>query len=159
MSASLVENGYLETSKFSLKQARSLVNGLSTPNPTIYWVDFLASIISGHALFAALLYSHLWLSGPLAFVWTVKAGLYCGTVLLFMRSAMFTHELVHLPKEGFNGFRFVWNLLCGIPFLIPSFMYYPHVDHHRRKSYGTEEDGEYLNLSISRLARLLFTCC
>ncbi len=49
------------------------------------------------------------------------------------------HELVHLPKEGFRGFRVVWNLLCGIPFMIPSFMYYPHVDHHRRKSYGTEE--------------------
>jgi fatty acid desaturase len=64
-----------------------------------------------------------------------------------MRAAMFTHELVHLPKDGFKGFRIAWNLLCGIPFLVPSFMYYPHVDHHRRKSYGTDDDGEYLNLS------------
>jgi fatty acid desaturase len=60
---------------------------------------------------------------------------------------MFTHELVHLPKEGWTAFRVAWNVLCGFPFLIPSFTYYPHVDHHRRKSYGTEEDGEYLNLS------------
>ncbi len=77
----------------------------------------------------------------------VRGALYCAVVLLFLRSVMFTHELVHLPKEGFNSFRFAWNLLCGIPFLIPSFTYYPHLDHHRRKSYGTHEDGEYLNLS------------
>lgn len=63
---------------------------------------------------------------------------------------MFTHELVHLPKEGWTSFRIVWNILCGIPFMIPSFTYYPHIDHHRRKSYGTEEDGEYLNLSHQR---------
>jgi fatty acid desaturase len=41
----------------------------------------------------------------------------------------------------------VWNLLCGIPFLIPSFVYYTHIDHHRRKHYGTHEDGEYIPLS------------
>ena len=46
-----------------------------------------------------------------------------------------------------KGFRIWWNLLCGIPFLIPSFLYYPHVDHHRRKHYGTDKDGEYLDLS------------
>ncbi|MEL6110690.1 MAG: fatty acid desaturase [Planctomycetota bacterium] len=70
-------------------------------------------------------------------------------MLLFMRSVMFTHELVHLPKEGFKGFRIAWNLLCGIPFFVPSFLYYPHVDHHRRKHYGTDHDGEYLSLSHS----------
>ncbi len=85
--------------------------------------------------------------GSPAFEWMVRGALYCAVVLLFLRSVMFTHELVHLPKEGFNSFRFAWNLLCGIPFLIPSFTYYPHLDHHRRKSYGTHEDGEYLNLS------------
>jgi fatty acid desaturase len=69
---------------------------------------------------------------------------------------MFTHELVHLPREGFRGFRFVWNVLCGIPFLIPSFTYYPHVDHHRRKSYGTEQDAEYLTLSHQSPWQLVF---
>ncbi len=147
MSTILLEQDNLETNRFSLRQARGLVSGLNTPNPKIYWIDFLASILTGHALFAALLYSNAWLSGPAYIVWPVKIALYTAVVLLFMRSAMFTHELVHLPKEGFRGFRIVWNLLCGIPFLIPSFMYYPHVDHHRRKSYGTDEDGEYLNLS------------
>ncbi|MEM1067942.1 MAG: fatty acid desaturase, partial [Planctomycetota bacterium] len=40
-----------------------------------------------------------------------------------------------------------WNALCGIFFFVPSFLYYPHVEHHRRRHYGTEHDGEYLPLS------------
>jgi fatty acid desaturase len=41
----------------------------------------------------------------------------------------------------------VWNLICGIPLLAPSFLYYPHIDHHRRKHYGTQHDGEYLPIT------------
>ena len=41
----------------------------------------------------------------------------------------------------------MWNVLFGCLFLVPSFLYYPHVDHHRRKHYGTKHDGEYLSLS------------
>ena len=132
---------------FSLREAKGLVKSLNRPTAWIYWSDFLISIISGHVLFNALLYNDRWLSGSNAFVWSVRACLYLAVVLLFLRSVMFTHELVHLPKEGYRGFRVVWNLLCGIPFMIPSFMYYPHVEHHRRKHYGTDQDGEYLNLS------------
>ena len=147
MNAAVAEAPSLETSRFSLRQARSLVKDLNTPKPWIYWTDFLVSVLSGHALFMALMHDHLWLSGPTAVQWSVRVLMYVAIVLLFSRAAMFTHELVHLPREGFRSFRVAWNLLCGIPFLIPSFMYYPHVEHHRRKSYGTEEDGEYLNLS------------
>jgi fatty acid desaturase len=60
---------------------------------------------------------------------------------------MFVHEIVHLPEKKFRAFRFAWNLLCGIPFLVPSFTYYTHLDHHRRKMFGTEHDGEYLPLA------------
>jgi fatty acid desaturase len=84
---------------------------------------------------------------PEPWVIPVTAVAYFATVVLFMRSVMFIHELVHLPQEGFRGFRIVWNLLCGVPFFVPSFLYYPHVDHHRRKHYGTDHDGEYLSLS------------
>lgn len=133
--------------RFSLREAQGLVKSLNKPNPWIYWTDFLVSILSGHVLFNLLLYSDRWLDGSATYVWAVRGALYVAIVLLFMRSVMFTHELVHLPKEGYSAFRFVWNLLCGIPFLIPSFTYYPHLDHHRRKSYGTVEDGEYISLS------------
>src|SRR5205085_949600 len=63
----------------------------------------------------------------------------------FYRSGMFIHELAH-QRERFLVFRIVWNALCGIPFLIPSFTYASHLDHHQRKKYGTANDGEYLPL-------------
>lgn len=143
----MVSEDEANASGISLRQAQGLVKSLNKPVAWIYWTDFLASILVGHLCFNLLLYPQYWLSGSPVFTWSIKIFLYCATVLLFLRSVMFTHELVHLPKKGYGAFRVVWNLLCGIPFLIPSFMYYPHVDHHRRKSYGTEEDGEYLNLS------------
>lgn len=147
MSAVTVPQTDHEPSRMSLRQAQGLVRDLKQPVAWIYWVDFLSSIILGHVAFNALLYRDRWLSGSWGWTTLVTVALYAAVVLLFLRSVMFTHELVHLPAEGFRAFRIVWNLLCGIPFLIPSYMYYPHVEHHRRKSYGTEEDGEYLNLS------------
>ncbi|MFN0017777.1 MAG: fatty acid desaturase family protein [Pirellulaceae bacterium] len=65
----------------------------------------------------------------------------------FYRAVMFVHEIVHLPSSRFVAFRVVWNLLCGIPFLVPSFTYYAHLDHHRRETFGTQGDGEYLPLA------------
>ena len=131
---------------FSFAQARSLIGDLTKPNPAIYWVDFLASIITGHIAV------HLMFLLPLWYEWSawMIVGLtacYLVTIFAYMRALMFIHELVHLPKGKFRGFRFAWNALCGIFFLVPSFLYYPHVDHHRRKHYGTEKDGEYLPLS------------
>jgi len=134
-------------STFSIRQAQGLVRSLNKPVAWIYWMDFLLSISIGHICFMALLNSSSWLAGSEVWKLSVQGMLYVVTVLAFLRSVMFTHELVHLPREGYQAFRIVWNILCGIPFLIPSYMYYPHVDHHRRKSYGTDEDGEYLNLS------------
>jgi fatty acid desaturase len=65
----------------------------------------------------------------------------------YYRAVMFVHEIVHLPEMKFRVFRVIWNLLCGIPFLVPSFTYYTHLDHHRRKSFGTSADGEYIPLA------------
>ena len=142
------------SSRFSIRQARSLVSGLSHPNATIYWFDFMVTICLGHALFVA--------QGIVAFgepnsamQWISRLLLFAATSLLYMRAAMFIHELVHLPRRQFKGFRIAWNALCGIPFLIPSFLYYPHVEHHRRKHYGTAQDGEYLDLSHRHPAELL----
>src|SRR5206468_1535869 len=60
---------------------------------------------------------------------------------------MFIHEIVHLPERKLIAFRVVWNLLCGIPMLVPSFTYQTHLGHHRRTTYGTQHDGEYLPLA------------
>ncbi len=139
--------GDLQPKRFSIREAKALVKDLSKPEPWIYWTDFLVTILTGHVAFHLMLELQRltgWTGVPL---WTARLGLFALVSVLYMRGVMFIHELVHLPKEGFRGFRFAWNLLCGIPFLVPSFLYYPHVDHHRRKHYGTERDGEYLELS------------
>jgi fatty acid desaturase len=64
--------------------------------------------------------------------------------MAYYRAVTFTHELVHLRRGSFKWFRVAWNLFCGIPFLLPSFMYYTHLDHHRKTHYGTERDSRYL---------------
>jgi len=143
-----MEDTALDSKSFSMKQARQIVGDLHAPNPWIYWPDLLITAICGHLCFSAMMQAPDRLApDSVALWWLTKVFFYTATILLFLRGAMFTHELVHLPKEGWTAFRVAWNLLCGIPFMIPSFTYYPHIDHHRRKSYGTEEDGEYLSLS------------
>lgn len=138
------------SNQFSIREARGLVKDLSVPNPRIYWTDFLASIVVGHSSLLLLTrldrLNYALLESPTAY-WTLAVLLFTTTAICYMRSVMFIHELVHLPEEGFRGFRIAWNVLCGIPLLVPSFLYYPHIDHHRRKHYGTDLDGEYLDLS------------
>ncbi len=131
---------------FRFSEARSLIADLQRPNQTIYWVDFLSSVLAGHLTVHFILWLPLWY-GFTPWVLVGMAVSYIMTVLLYMRALMFIHELVHLPERGFTGFRIAWNALCGILFFVPSFLYYPHVDHHRRKHYGTDHDGEYLPLS------------
>jgi fatty acid desaturase len=125
-----------------------VVRDLFEPNPRIYWADFLLTITTGHACYAGVSQWPFWF-GPLdASGWLLRGGLFVLGCLLYYRASLFIHELVHLPQRKFQAFRFAWNVLCGIPFLIPSFVYYTHLDHHRRKSFGTQHDGEYLPLGL-----------
>lgn len=140
-------NSSTRNNRFSITEAKSLVKDLSKPNPLIYWGDFTATILVGHTSFQFLLRAPEVTQLTGASLWGFRGVLFALTAIMYMRAAMFIHELVHLPSNKYTGFRVAWNMLCGIPFLIPSFLYYPHVDHHRRKYYGTEKDGEYLELS------------
>ena len=141
--------------EFSLSEARRIVGDYFRPNPWIYWTDFLLSWSIGVAAFTLVQFPEFvttdarW-HGPV-----LIAGFLVSS-LLYYRCALFIHELVHIRDGEFTGFRFVWNLLCGIPFLVPSFLYYTHLDHHRRKHYGTKEDGEYIPLSRLPAWQILF---
>ena len=108
----------------SMAQVKRIVADLRTPRPLIYWTDFLLSVILADACFYG-----AWAGALLS----LQQG-FCFIVsgLSFYRAAVFTHELVHLPHEQM-GFPFLvfWNLLFGIPFLMPSFTYWTHLDHHR----------------------------
>ena len=146
---------------FSPVQAQEIVKDLYKPNALIYWVDFLFSVSIGWAAFLCAL------AMPGFSPWQIPACLVAS--LSWYRSVIFIHELSHLPAMGFRLFRLVWNLICGIPLMVPSFTYVGvHLDHHRKRLYGTTDDGEYwpfgashpryivLHLLLSFLAPLLF---
>src|SRR5205807_2702599 len=123
-----------------LKAAASLTRDLNTANSRIYWADMLGSALLGYvALFAAMLILPAWLA------------LGCGlvAVLALYRAGSFIHELTHIKKGAVKGFRFTWNLLVGVPLMIPSFMYEGvHNQHHAKRYYGTIDDPEYLPLAL-----------
>ena len=132
--------------EFSLSEARTIVGDYFRPNPWIYWTDFLLSWSVGVAAFG-LVASPQVITTNEAWHWPIRIACFLISSILYYRCALFIHELVHIRAGEFRAFRFVWNMLCGIPFLVPSFLYYTHVDHHRRKHYGTPEDGEYIPLA------------
>lgn len=125
-----------------LKIAAQLSRDFAVANPAIYWPDFLISTAMGYAgLIAAIMLD----SVPLVLL----AGLVA--MLALYRAASFIHELTHIRKGALPGFRFVWNMLIGVPLMIPSFLYEGvHTLHHARTRYGTADDPEYLPLALMK---------
>jgi len=125
-----------------LKAAANLTRDLNVPNSAIYWADMLGSAVLGYAaLFAAMVARPVWVA--------VLAGLVA--VLALYRAGSFIHELTHIKKGAVKGFRFVWNLIVGVPLLVPSFMYEGvHNQHHAKRYYGTIDDPEYLPLALMK---------
>lgn len=137
------------TASLSLARARHIIADLFTPKPAIYYADFLTTAVIGNVCFAICLAAvRDWASFASTWPMALRIGAvlvaYVGSSLAFYRMSMFIHELVHIRAGKMLGFRTLWNILCGIPFLMPSFVYYTHLDHHRRRHYGTEQDGEYV---------------
>ena len=123
--------------------SRRLVSDLHAPRPLIFWSDLLASGGIGWAAFAVALQSTPWTPVMLAAVVVSGFALY--------RGLCFTHELTHLRKRSLPGFETAWNLIFGVPLLLPSFTYMGvHQMHHGLTTYGTKADPEYLPFASSR---------
>ncbi len=104
-------------------------------SPVIYWADLLIS--------AGIGWSALVL-GALASGW-LRVLLLTVAVFALYRSVLFIHEITHRAQRDVPAFTFVWNVLVGVPLLVPSFLYEGvHTDHHRQRSYGTDGDPEYI---------------
>ncbi len=125
--------------KAMMRAAAELPRDLLVAKGRYYWPDFLGSAFVGYAALAVTIFAP---SLPVALASAVLA------VFALYRAAGFIHELTHIRGGALPGFRFVWNLLVGIPLLIPSFMYEEvHTHHHAKTRYGTSEDPEYLPLA------------
>lgn len=127
-----------------VREVHAIVRDLLHPNPAIFWTDFLLTISAGYAALA------LYLSLPDYSIAQAAAFAVCG--LAIYRAVVFTHEIAHRPPGTFRVFHCVWNLLCGIPALMPSFLYGDHKSHHLNQSYGTAGDAEYVFLGRRRTA-------
>src|SRR5260221_2511106 len=123
-----------------LKAASNLTRDLNAPRDAIFWADMLGSGLLGYsALFAAMMVRPTWLA------------LGCGlvAVLALYRAGSFIHELTHIKKGAVKGFRFTWNLIVGVPLLVPSFMAEGLQNQHHAKRYsGTVDDPDYLPLAL-----------
>jgi fatty acid desaturase len=115
---------------------RAIPQAWFKPDPRIYWSDMLLSAAVGWTAFAL----------------SVGAGAPGRrTVLIIVagfalyRAVLFIHELTHLSAHELPLFRTAWNVVVGIPLLLPSFLYEGvHTDHHRQRTYGTPADPEYV---------------
>ena len=125
-----------------IRAAAELTRDLNAPSVRTYWVDFVASALTGYgAMAATILVPSLPLQILAAFV----------AVLALYRAGSFIHELTHVKRGAVPGFWLGWNLVIGIPLLLPSFMYEGiHNLHHARTRYGTAEDPEYLPLALMK---------
>ena len=127
--------------------AHAIVADLHAPRPVIFWLDLAASAIVGWGAFAIAVFGH---SGVRALCVIVAS------VTLY-RGLCFTHELTHLRRRALPGFETAWNVLFGVPLLLPSFTYIGvHQSHHNLSTYGTPADPEYLPFASSRTLIIKF---
>ena len=128
--------------KAMLRAAADLTRELNVPKPAIYWVDLILSALLGYAALAvAVTVTAASQAVPAIIV----------SILALYRAGSFIHELTHIKKGAVPGFRLAWNLLIGIPLLVPSFLYEGvHNQHHAKRYYGTANDPEYLPLALMK---------
>ena len=125
------------------------LHDLQRPSPAIYWIDLLGSATAGWLAFAVACTSA---SPTLTVVATLAA------IVLLYRAHLFIHELSHAARH-IRGFSTAWNLVAGLPLLVPSsFAVGVHAAHHRPSTYGTVADPEYLPFGRSRplIVRFIF---
>ncbi len=129
--------------------ARRLVADLHSPRPRIFWTDLALSAGIGWAAFAVAFFARPFSPAMLAA---------CAvSILALYRGLCFLHEITHLKQSALRGFETAWNLVLGVPMLMPSLVYVGvHQNHHKLSTYGTTQDPEYLPFAGKRLMITLF---
>ncbi len=130
-----------------VRQARMLLTGQFQRKAWLYWVDLIVTLAIGYT--AATIYMNVAL-GPLKVATLVIAA------LALFRAGTFIHEISHMGRSTMRGFRIFWDIFCGVPMLMPAFLYDCHKDHHSIPHYGTEHDGEYITLGQGPLSKIFW---
>ncbi|MBI3436955.1 MAG: fatty acid desaturase [Proteobacteria bacterium] len=132
-----MDSAYIEN-RLPIRELTHLVRDLHTPRAGIFWTDLVICVVIAAA--------GLYLSMP--FPWAILSGSpaaiggFFVAVLALYRASYFNHELSHHGRR-MPGFEIGWNVLIGIPLLIPSFLYSDHRNHHSDEAFGTYDDVEY----------------
>jgi fatty acid desaturase len=131
-------------------EARRLVADLHAPRPRVFWMDLIASAGVGWAGFALAVMLPPFSAGMIA-----AAAV---AIFAFYRGLCFIHEITHVRSGALPGFELMWNLLIGLPLLMPSSVYLGvHQDHHKLSTYSTVDDPEYLPFASSGKLTVRFT--
>jgi fatty acid desaturase len=109
------------------------------PLPWLYWCDLLLSAFIGWSVFVV--------GATAQFLSLLYIAATVVAVVALLRVTIFIHELAHLKRGAVPGLEFAWNLLAGVPFLLPSAMYDSHGDHHRQATFATVQDPEYVPIA------------
>lgn len=130
-------------------EARRLVADLHSPKPGIFWTDLALSAAIGWGAFAVAFFAR-----PFSALMLAACAV---SILALYRGLCFLHEITHLKQSALRGFETAWNLVLGVPMLMPSLVYVGvHQNHHKLSTYGTTQDPEYLPFSGNRLMISLF---
>jgi fatty acid desaturase len=128
---------------------RTVVGDLHAPRPGVFWADLAVTGFIGWPAFALAV-----ATPPTSWLMPVASIV---AALALYRGVCFIHELTHLRRGSVPGFEIAWNLVFGVPLLLPSFTYIGvHQSHHNLATYGTTEDPEYLPFARSRGLIALF---
>jgi fatty acid desaturase len=135
--------------EFSAIELRRRFANAFSPRPLLYWGDLFVSTGIGWGAFAIAAETP-----PGAFLHLAATVI---ALCALLRAAIFIHEIAHLRDGSLPGFRLVWNLVVGFPFLLPSLMYVgSHNDHHRQPTFGTSHDPEYAPIARWSWRRILW---
>ncbi len=123
-----------------LRAAYLLVQDLFQPSPRLFWRELILTGTLAWSLLAVTVgtWGTPWLTALLLPV----------TALVWYRGLVLIHELTHQRPGEIPYFHLAWNLVFGLASALPSVMYEQvHLGHHRRTTYGTDRDPEYLPLA------------
>lgn len=114
---------------------------LSKRRPALYWADLLTT---SAVAWSALAGGAAIVGGVLPGGLSLAALLFVVAVLAVYRAIAFMHEVTHV-RGAMPAYALAWDVLVGVPLLLPSLLYVGvHTTHHDHKVFGTERDPEYV---------------